>query len=741
MKKLICKVLSIVIICTNLVFPVSAAEDVSSQFRFEKYALFNKLDVYRFDLQKEMHMTSDEEYERTMNAILTSHIISHTYDLKNLFAVAALPFNSDTSAEIFEHNAIRPAIDLLLLPSKEEVDSINTWTDKITSMTNVAQNVTGVPGNLAAVSKPLVDQYNGLLSSVAAQYVKIGDIASANMVEADMLKIVPYKQTISGVGKIADKVAVVDVTTKLAGKYLNLFFNQNALTTRQKSFEFLYKKRFPNPSIKTNNVTYEAFKTAAYQGLEYYKKGNLANKLCIGYYDVSEAAYKTGASIAFPSKFWHVALYDLMKGLPVFDDSVSAVDKFYTMVGTMRIQELARIEYHEQMDNIQRLKKTNRPITQEHIDNLYYSGLIYLRSANQCRELFLEAVELGKKENKDAELDVDLVITNKNATYDALMNWEYNYSMILGGVSDLQSQLPQGNTVGNNNNGSWVAEEGDFIYYINTKGDVVKSRHDGSQMKVLLSYKNYSVYSIQVLNNKLYFRGAKEVPEANMYGIYSMNVDGTGVKLIYDDMYSQEFIVVGNTIFHLSYNDGISRMGLDGKNVKAVFEPQRAILNMNYYNGDLYYLYPYGDLYKVSINGGKAVNVLEGHIFQYAFHNNNIMYLQYEVSPTSSKMDTTLRYSTMDGKSQSDVKYAFTSEVEKFNVLDSNISVKLANGTVMSIDMVGGTFVNVAKEKNIDSISMVKDSVHCRQEFPPAIKIAVPITYKNGALVFKQWNY
>lgn len=165
---------------------------------------------------------------------------------------------------------------------------------------------------------------------------------------------------------------------------------------------------------------------------------------------------------------------------------------------------------------------------------------------------------------------------------------------IISGVFDKST----GNTVGNIYNSGYAVGKGDYIYYVSPDEKMMNTNiyrtKNGTTDRELIYTGNYDIRSLNIRGNKLYFiaLSTEEVPEGDYIDnkIYSMNLDGSDLKVINDNEFSEEYYelyVLGNKIFYVGEDYNIYKMNLDGSNRELVLETKTGVLAIT--NGYIIY--------------------------------------------------------------------------------------------------------------------------------------------------------
>lgn len=105
-----------------------------------------------------------------------------------------------------------------------------------------------------------------------------------------------------------------------------------------------------------------------------------------------------------------------------------------------------------------------------------------------------------------------------------------------------------------------------WVYYANANG-IYKIKNDGTQNTLISQIKspNYSVYSINIFNNKIYYNIINYKDEGVPYiGVYQMNLDGTN-KVKLTDQPSQYLYVVPGWVYFQTGN-GLSKIAVENMN-------------------------------------------------------------------------------------------------------------------------------------------------------------------------------
>ena len=148
-----------------------------------------------------------------------------------------------------------------------------------------------------------------------------------------------------------------------------------------------------------------------------------------------------------------------------------------------------------------------------------------------------------------------------------------------------------GNTIGNIYNSGYIVGKGDYIYYVSpddkmNNTNIYKTKNGTTEREIIYNG-NYDIRSLNIRGNKIYFisLSTEEVQE-NEYvdnKIYSMNLDGSDLKVINDNEFSEEYYglyIVGNKIFYVGEDYNIYKMNLDGSNRELAYESKSGVLGI-----------------------------------------------------------------------------------------------------------------------------------------------------------------
>ncbi len=138
-----------------------------------------------------------------------------------------------------------------------------------------------------------------------------------------------------------------------------------------------------------------------------------------------------------------------------------------------------------------------------------------------------------------------------------------------------------GNTIGNIRNYGYATEQDGWIYYLapneeSTQVGIFKIRNNG-QDKQQLYMSALDIVSLNIYKDNLYFIGVSIVDNSELTNdnesdeldnkIYKMNLDGSNLKVINDNEFSDdcyEIYAVRNKIYYIGIDGGICTMNLDG---------------------------------------------------------------------------------------------------------------------------------------------------------------------------------
>jgi len=124
-----------------------------------------------------------------------------------------------------------------------------------------------------------------------------------------------------------------------------------------------------------------------------------------------------------------------------------------------------------------------------------------------------------------------------------------------------------GNTNGNINNGGFVAQQGDWLYYSNYAdgGKLYKIRSDLSENTKLCDDK---VSSINVAGNCVYYILEENNPNK---GIYKIHTDGSEKTLLYKDRFIISMIVLNNKVYGWNLSRCLYQMDTYAKEIKNLY--------------------------------------------------------------------------------------------------------------------------------------------------------------------------
>ena len=185
-----------------------------------------------------------------------------------------------------------------------------------------------------------------------------------------------------------------------------------------------------------------------------------------------------------------------------------------------------------------------------------------------------------------------------------------------------------GNTMGNIRNYGYAVSEGNKMFFISPNDDSNKVRVNvadlnGKNRKIIYETE-YDLLSLNAYKGKLYCIGLKTLNEAKEYNatlsdnetkldyvdnkIYSMNMDGTSIRTLNDNEFSNDcyqIYVVNDLIYYIGEDYNVYVMNLDGSDKRAISTNRTGFLGLN----EKYILFnDYPEEQKVKINNGEVVS-------------------------------------------------------------------------------------------------------------------------------------
>jgi uncharacterized protein YchJ len=158
-------------------------------------------------------------------------------------------------------------------------------------------------------------------------------------------------------------------------------------------------------------------------------------------------------------------------------------------------------------------------------------------------------------------------------------------------------------TVGNIANAGTAFRQGEWVYFSDSSGHLVKTKLDGSEKKIL---SKDTPRFITVVGDWIYYSNTTDGNK-----LYKIKTDGKGEEKLNDDksMYPN---VNGGWIYYAnrSKGDSIYKLRLDGSNKKMLDKDGAKYLNIS---GDWIYYSNTSDkdkLYRIKIDGSKKQNYM-----------------------------------------------------------------------------------------------------------------------------------
>lgn len=252
-------------------------------------------------------------------------------------------------------------------------------------------------------------------------------------------------------------------------------------------------------------------------------------------------------------------------------------------------------------------------------------------------------------------------------------------TMKLKKISSMFYENEMGTTVGNVQNGGYAVSDDKYFYCIGPNEGLDKSYlykiKKGTNDKEVLFETNdnqTSIGSLNISHDKLYFTVKSYTRDDNGFvfdnKIYSMNVKGSGLKVINDNEFSANYsaiYVIKNKIYYVGTDENVYTMDLDGSNKKMFLETQNGFISISekyilytydakifyiksldkddekiltyksiylpsIYDDYVYYINDKSKLIKISIINGEEETVLDNEVDGINICNGNIYYWNYK---------------------------------------------------------------------------------------------------------------
>ena len=177
--------------------------------------------------------------------------------------------------------------------------------------------------------------------------------------------------------------------------------------------------------------------------------------------------------------------------------------------------------------------------------------------------------------------------------------------------------VPFGNTMANICSGGSAASDGEWVYYLHEpmqkeggRPALWKIRPDGTQAQLLTED---PPAQLNVLNGWIYYTVEDDIVSP----VYKMRTDGTEKQVLNEEAYPERgMIVIGDTIYYIDGNYGISCMKTDGTQRRTLLEGQFSAMCAA--DGWIYYvaMTPETDKYstigKMRMDGTEQQTLTEG---------------------------------------------------------------------------------------------------------------------------------
>ncbi|MCL2386131.1 MAG: DUF5050 domain-containing protein [Defluviitaleaceae bacterium] len=212
----------------------------------------------------------------------------------------------------------------------------------------------------------------------------------------------------------------------------------------------------------------------------------------------------------------------------------------------------------------------------------------------------------------------------------------------LGAILPEPSPYTYGNTSGNLTNSGFVAEYGDYIFYIMPvrheymmwQGDLIRENVNTGETRILASGERQSF--INVYNGWVYF----VQPEVGQPILYRVRLDGTELTRLIDKCITDRNQISGMTVsegwIYIAYTTGIYRLPAEGGEVEQIHgfadipNPRRMQPILTVYNGWIYYRSAETEwrVYKMRLDGTEITPITEDVNFAFQIANGRIFYIQ-----------------------------------------------------------------------------------------------------------------
>lgn len=241
----------------------------------------------------------------------------------------------------------------------------------------------------------------------------------------------------------------------------------------------------------------------------------------------------------------------------------------------------------EVYDNTDKTEKSE--LLLEETVTLLESDIAKATESAELIKYYDQLIALYQRMDKDLELMKNLCIRAQKATNDT------KYEI-------LKQSLEIGNTASNIQNGGFVVQQGEWIYYQNSSDNksIYKIKTDGTE-KIKLNSDD-SEY-INIAGKWLYYANGND-----NNAIYKIKTDGTGrVKI--DNEFTVELSVRGDWIYYVASDYGIYKIKTDGSNKTKISKKSFATV---YVEGDWIYSHTAstpGSYYKLKVDGTDEIKM------------------------------------------------------------------------------------------------------------------------------------
>lgn len=311
----------------------------------------------------------------------------------------------------------------------------------------------------------------------------------------------------------------------------------------------------------------------------------------------------------------------------------NGITKAYIIGGTGVVSDAVM----QELPGPERIKGSNRYDTNAAILERFKDELDFSETYIATGEDFPDALAGSALAPKTLS---PIVLTSKTPEASIKDIMEFKYSLmtginVLGGdgvipASTLQKLIPVTNTAGNSNgnlaNGSFVASQGDWIYYVSYPTDdqgyfitervgLYKMREDGSGKTQLsagdIRYINVVGDWVYYIDNVYIFDSKGNIEDISRE-LYKIKTDGTNkTKLTDDSIY--DINVVNDWIYYSNRSDGgkLYKMKTDGSNKTMLFDDYVSYINVS---GEWIYFDKgsFEGIYKIKTDGTGLTCLYEG---------------------------------------------------------------------------------------------------------------------------------